>query len=369
MKKITVLLIFVVATMLASCQPSGYKIVGTLEDLNEGMAYLRYFEDDWVCIDSVAIQDGKFVFSGAPVKEIMSCYIDIKGDKSTSQPFFLENGEITLTGKVEGRVITLHGTPNNEAQNEYQLAFRPINDSLMSVLNEAREVYLGGDTTKQDYYGELYLGVVNDFRQLRRSYAEKYKEMEFGVYLLYEQARGASVTGVMIDSLVSLVPASRANSYFLRKMKERRERLRTLDPGVEAPIFALPTPEGKMIRLESLRGRQFVLVDFWASWCGPCRAEIPNLLKTYAKYHADGFEIISISLDSKREDWEKALKESNMPWLQVSDLKGMKSDVALLYSVSGIPATWLLDKTGTIVAKNLRGEGLDNKLEEIFGHK
>lgn len=135
--------------------------------------------------------------------------------------------------------------------------------------------------------------------------------------------------------------------------------------GVEAPEIILPDPSGKDIALSSLRGK-VVLIDFWASWCGPCRKEMPNVVAAYKKYKSKGFEIYGVSLDKEKGAWVEAIKKDGITWVQVSDLKWWQSDVVKTYNIQGIPFTVLLDKEGKVIAKDLRGEALDAKLKEIL---
>lgn len=136
--------------------------------------------------------------------------------------------------------------------------------------------------------------------------------------------------------------------------------------GQPAPDIALPGPDGKVHKLSDLKGK-VVLLDFWASWCGPCRRENPNVVQTYNKYHAKGFDILGVSLDTDAKRWRDAIKQDGLPWHHISDLGGWQSKHAALYSVSSIPTTVLVDKEGRILARNLRGEQLGEKLKEIFG--
>lgn len=135
--------------------------------------------------------------------------------------------------------------------------------------------------------------------------------------------------------------------------------------GGEAPDFEQETPTGEMLNLSDLRGK-VVLVDFWASWCGPCRKENPNVVRVYNQYKDKGFEILGVSLDQNRERWLQAIEKDQLTWQHVSDLQGWKNEVALLYNVRTIPHTILLDKEGRIIARNLRGRALENKLAELF---
>lgn len=178
-------------------------------------------------------------------------------------------------------------------------------------------------------------------------------ESEFITYIdLYEAIR---------DGLVGKY----ADNDFVRHLVSKIAS--SLGPGFMAPEIAMKDPEGNERKLSDLRGK-VVLIDFWASWCGPCRMENPNVVKLYNKYHAKGFEIYSVSMDKRREDWVQAIMRDNLVWPNhVSDLKGWTSSGGAAYGVSSIPHTVLIDRQGRIIAKNLRGEALSNKLKEIFG--
>ena len=135
--------------------------------------------------------------------------------------------------------------------------------------------------------------------------------------------------------------------------------------GSPMPDFTQTDTSGKPVSLSSFRGK-FVLIDFWASWCGPCRKENPNVVSLYEKYHAEGFEIFGVSLDKTRAAWIKAIADDRLPWMQVSDLGYWKSAPAVLYGVTSIPFTLLIDRDGKIIAKKLRGEDLEQKLAELM---
>lgn len=146
------------------------------------------------------------------------------------------------------------------------------------------------------------------------------------------------------------------------------DKMKKLAVGSPAPEISLPNPEGKIIPLSSLRGK-YVLVDFWAKWCGPCRKENPNIVKAYNKYKDKGFTVYSVSLDRTREDWLQGIREDGLTWTHVSDLKFWQSEAARTYNINAIPFSLLLDPNGIIIAKNLRGQALEKKLSEIFSNK
>lgn len=156
------------------------------------------------------------------------------------------------------------------------------------------------------------------------------------------------------------------DAYYTETFLSEVNQMQKLAVGSEAPNIELPNPEGDTLALYSLQG-DYVLIDFWAAWCRPCRMENPNVVRMYNKYKEKGFEIYGVSLDRNREDWVKAIEKDGLTWKHVSDLKYFNSEAASLYNVQAIPATYLIGPEGKILAKNLRGAALEAKLEEIFG--
>ncbi|MBT1686568.1 TlpA family protein disulfide reductase [Fulvivirgaceae bacterium PWU37] len=146
------------------------------------------------------------------------------------------------------------------------------------------------------------------------------------------------------------------------------DRMKVLSIGQVAPEIALPDTTGKVVKLSSLKGK-YVLVDFWAKWCGPCRQENPNVVRAFHKFKDQGFTVFGVSLDRNKKDWVQAIKQDGLAWTHVSDLKYWQSEAAKTYNITGIPFSLLLDPDGKIIAKNLRGAALDNKLNEIFAKK
>lgn len=155
------------------------------------------------------------------------------------------------------------------------------------------------------------------------------------------------------------------NSSYVQAFTSRYKELSKLAIGAEAPDIVMNTPTGEVLSLSSLKGK-VVLIDFWASWCKPCRMENPNVVKLYAKYKDKGFEILGVSLDREKSAWEQAIKDDNLTWKHVSDLAFWNSSVVKQYNITGVPYTVLVDKDGKIIAKGLRGQELERKLEEIF---
>ncbi len=164
---------------------------------------------------------------------------------------------------------------------------------------------------------------------------------------------------IMLNEFKETLPEAMAD------LQQQVDLMKSFAIGGTAPDFTQITPDGKEMKLSELRGK-VVLVDFWASWCGPCRRENPNVVKLYNKYKEKGFEILGVSLDNSRDRWLAAIEQDGLTWYHVSDLKGWQNAVAKLYSVSSIPHTILLDAEGKIIARNLRGPALEQKLAELF---
>ena len=158
------------------------------------------------------------------------------------------------------------------------------------------------------------------------------------------------------------------NSQVVKDFVDMVDKNKTLAIGQVAPEIALPDPSGKIVKLSSLRGK-YVLIDFWAKWCGPCRRENPNVVRAYQTYKDKGFEVFGVSLDRSKEDWVKAIQEDNLTWTHVSDLKYFQSEAAVLYNIQSIPFSVLIDPNGVIIAKSLRDQALHKKLAEIFAKK
>jgi peroxiredoxin len=168
----------------------------------------------------------------------------------------------------------------------------------------------------------------------------------------------------LFNGLSPAIKASEGGKQFA----ERLPKLKAVALGATAPGFAEADTAGKMVSLSSFRGK-YVLIDFWASWCGPCRQENPNVVKAFNHYKGQKFTIVGVSLDRPggKDKWLKAIHNDGLAWTQLSDLKFWDSKAAGLYAVRGIPQNFLLDPNGKIIGKNLRGEDLENKLEELFG--
>jgi peroxiredoxin len=359
------------AAPAAAQKNSGYRIQSQLTQLPAAAtrAYLRLHDRP---IDSAAIVNGQFTLTGR-VTEPNLYTVGVRGVEGQVE-VVLDNRPIRISGSAQnlgGAHVT--GSALTAAYRQYQTDYlEPLNNKLRNELVAntvlANQLRAKGDSAAAFQIirrnGELFA------RQPRYevSYIRQHPAAFHSLLLLSQgwQKFGGAITA---DSLLrSLAPELRRHSL-ARQLAATLAAVR-LPKGMEAvgkpaPDFALPDTAHAPVRLSAYRG-QYVLVDFWASWCGPCRQENPNLLAAYQRYHPKGLAIISVSLDDNARKWQAAIRQDKLPWTQVSDLQGWRTPVAVQYQVLQLPTSFLLDRQGTIVARDLRGAALEAKLRELL---
>ena len=375
MKKLTYLLAS--AALLAACQsqPTSYKITGNIEEgstvKDSTLAVLMTYQGrDIVFLDTAEIQNKQFTIEGtADSTQLVYLRFFNKGEKSpytAGTNIVLENGNITVNCQQDKYLIG--GTANNDLQNGLNIK----SDSINALLKTAYEALQDSTLSEEERASKMA-----DFRELRRSTGEEmentYKNFiqnnignQLG-YTYFIRYSSSMFTTEEQEALIAKVPANYANSEAVQEIKSRIEIDKKTAVGQKFTDFAMKTPDGKDIKLSDVVAKNKVtLVDFWASWCGPCRAEMPNVVKDYKTFKSKGLGIIGVSLDNDVEKWKQAIKDLGITWEQMSDLKGWECEGARLYNVRGIPSTVLIAQDGTIIAKDLRGEELTNKLAELL---
>jgi len=282
--------------------------------------------------------------------------------------FFCDPGDmvINLTQSKPGEkpTITAKGGISQEQWNSYNKLVGASDREMKTVAAKWEELAAAGKLSgKEDSLRDLYALASGLREQYIRQFLAAHPDSFVSPFIIAIQYL-SNGTSEVLDPLYQPLTQRVKDSYYGKAVGDQVKMLSATALGSIAPNFSQTDPDGKVISLESLRGK-YVLVDFWASWCGPCRQENPNLVRTYDKFRGK-MAILGVSLDQKREPWLKAIQDDGLSWLHVSDLKGWSNEVAVQYGVHSIPANYLVDPSGKIIAKGLRGADLDSKLEELI---
>lgn len=324
--------------------------------------------------DSAKLTDGRFVFTGNVDEPSMAYIFCMPGERNSPVilAMFLENSNISVTGKYswDENSVKDPQIKGSAVQDEYTGLFENANN--ISGRTEIRKQYeiamKKNDTAKLAALEKEGTTAMEKYTDYMRAYTSTHPASFVNLYLLsdYIPREESGLTGLEneLKKFDKQLQSSFMAKNIISAIADQRKRLQ-IGPGKQAIEFNQPGVDGKIVKLSDYAGK-YVLLDFWASWCGPCRAENPNVLKAYNTFNKKGLEILSVSLDENRAAWLKAVKADKLPWLQVSDLKGWKNEAGSKYMIQSIPENFLIDPSGKIIAKSLRGEQLYKELEKIF---
>ena len=321
-------------------------------------------------IDSAKVVDNRYEFKG-PRVDVPKMYFIKSADPnclSPITPVFIENGVIRVRANADfflNREVS--GTVNNDLFSLYNAATEYGVDSIRRVFVIDRMIHPDKDRETQTKEFDARTDFLNSRNlSLQKNMVETYKDQVFAPFMIYWEMKA----DLSLDELKAWRQKidPKLNNHPYTKQLDEYIRLAAFGVGSVMPNFTLKTPDGKDISLNDFKGK-YVLVDFWASWCGPCLREMPNVVKLYKECKGKNFEIFGVSLDNKKDAWVKAIKANGMKWPQGSDLKGWGSEPARLCNVSAIPFTVLIDPEGEVIAIDLRGEQLHAKVKEVLGKK
>ncbi len=365
MKKI--LLSVLVAISVMACQQKEYHINGTVDGVLNGKAVLQTIESGRpVAKDTADIVDGKFSFTGSETQPQL--YLIFLDDNKIPVVLFGENKDINITVDVKAiDKATVEGSPITDIYTQFVEGI-PSNDRMQEIEKEYQQAAASGDEESVAAIRKEVGEIMEEQKAYFIEFVKSNTDNVVGANMALQAASEFEYDEfkTMVGQFETSIGADHKYVVALKKvlepMQKADEARKATEIGAVAPDFTLETITGDNLALSSLRGN-YVLVDFWASWCRPCREENPNVIKAYNDFKEKGFDVLSISLDRDSAAWKKAVEEDGLAWSQVIDGSG---DIATKYGVSSIPFTLLLDKDGKIVAKNLRGEELTNKLNELL---
>lgn len=374
-------LIAVLALMSLTSHAQDVKFSGTADKKYDGNKIIIYNRAVNLH-DSAVIKDGRFVFT-VPFKEPTLYMFYSQLEAKTNGGYSPYGIMVTQPGTIEINADVLNfsdtkvsGSKENDLYKSFAEKSGMAQQKIMDELYQkyGKEFVMNRNPDTSDV---RYKQLLQDYEKLSdanqkvqsenlRQFIKANPESFASVYLLNSYATMLELPQVenLYESLSPKYKDTRSGKSIAKVIEARK----ITAIGKVAPDFAQPDTLGNAVKLSSLRGK-YVLIDFWASWCGPCRAENPNLVKTFSKYKDKGFTVLGVSLDQpgKKDAWLAAIHKDNLTWTQVSDLKFWDNEVAVLYGVKAIPTNLLLDPQGKIIAKDLRGEELSKKLAELFG--
>ena len=352
----------------------GYLIKGTIEgNYKSDKVYL--VEEDGIrgkarIIDSTKVVDNQYTFQGPNVGCVKMYFIKSADTNCVSPltPFFLENGEIKIRANADFFLNSkISGTPNNDIFNFYNFLANYVLDSVQIATWLEHKIY-GNQSYEIENQKFKERSAASERRntEIGIKLIEMFPDQVFAPFVAYWSLR-SRLPIEQLKALRAKMDASLNNHPYMKQLDEFIQ-VAAFGEGSEMINFVLPDQKGKKISLKDFRGK-YVLVDFWASWCGPCIRELPYVAKLYKECKGKNFEIIGVSLDSDKEAWLGAIKKNNMKWVQVCDLKGWRTMPAKACNVAAIPYTVLIDPEGKVIALNLRGEELLNKVKSILDIK
>jgi peroxiredoxin len=360
------ILLFLVISILISCSSKPHYVVnGKIVGSDSITFYLQKRDaGKTITIDSAVSEKGSFTIKGGSIEYPQLIQL-VAGNTRKRTAFYLENSEISITGNLDSLYnAKVTGSKTQDEYNAFIQSNKTLSDKYSMTYQEYQVARKANNEERIAQIKKQADSVQNEMTKLQKDYVRKNPASYLTPSILISLSidMGPEELESMINGLDTAVAA-------LPQIKSLRERIavmKTVSVGQKAPDFTMNDINGNPVSLSSKLGPKLLLVDFWASWCKPCRQENPNVVKAYADFHKKGFDVLGVSLDQQKEDWLKAIADDKLTWTHLSDLKYWGNEAAKLYAVNSIPSNFLLDETGTIVGRNLTGDDLYKKLKEVL---
>ncbi len=369
MKKIVLLTIL--SAIFISCgnvKDGEFTIEGQVKGVDNGKLIVLHKQDDslgMIPVDTTRIKDGKFTFKGK-TKEPLMHQIQIEGVNIETFYVITETGEIDITiDKDSVQKTKVSGTYNNDEmqsftnkRNEFQSKIKEFeykNQSKLAVAQNAND-----EKTIKQLQAD-YAVLQNNMKDYVMKYIEEHPKSYISTLLIYSMFGDFEPDVAKIQKYYDGLDQSLKDHSEGKKILKKLSESKKVDVGKKAPDFSAKSPDGKVISLKESLGK-VTIIDFWASWCKPCRIENPNVVALYNELHSKGLNIVGVSLDKDLDKWKEAIAKDGITWTQVSNLKEWSEPIALLYNVNSIPKTFVLNKYGVVVAKDLTGKELKDKV-------
>jgi peroxiredoxin len=360
MKRNLLLLIAVAFVMTACNQNKNFNVNVSLANGNDKTVYLQKYVDNVpVTIDSAIIAEEKAVLT-APIDNPQILYaLKIKGQRG-SMPFFADNKDVAFVGDLNNpQAVEIMGSETQAELDAYNDQLDEINMQIRDLYAVMQQAFSDNDSIKMDSLNKVGTALMEQQDNFRDEYIKAHPESFVTHYIL-----DGVKQDYPLDQLKDLMAGFTTESIYRDHLNDyvaKQERLEVGQPFID---FTLQTKDGEDVTLsEKIAQNKLTLVDFWASWCGPCRHENPVVKAAYEKYHELGFDVVGVSVDQDEAAWLKAVEEDELPWMQVRDSEDKVSEDYMIYY---IPSNFLFDQNGTMIAKGLRGEDLETKLAEIL---
>ena len=343
------------------------KIEGEIARFDGKTIFLHHKWEEKDITDSAKINKGKFTFNLKSVDPNM--YWFTLSNDINAQPnyiFFADNAPIKV--RLLADSLPFSSIQAGQSQNDY-VDYRLIISNFITIQQKMQtdfnQAVQNGDMNTQNAIRTEYQNLNQKYIEGLKSFIRTHPKSAVAGFVIYSDFNNPNIPLKEVEEALGYIDKSVAETKFIKLANKRIDLIRGTTVGYTANNFSQTSTDGKKVSLSDFKGK-YVLIDFWASWCRPCRMENPNVVAAYNRFKNKGFTVLGVSMDSNRDPWLAAIQQDNLTWTHVSDLKGWGNEVGKLYGVTGIPQNYLIDKEGKIVAKDLRGPALDEKLAEII---